>query len=232
MQVSKDYVFTHITSSPQYPQSNGAVERAVQTVKNIIKKNEDVAMGLLCYRTTPLHNGFSPAELLMGRRLRTNLPMLPSKLSPAVPNPDIVRQKENLYKDGMKTVFDQRHGVHNLPSLNIGDQVYVPDTAKPAVIIDGAGPRSYKVETPDGAVIRRNRRALNAAKPPQQEPPRDESQAKLPQSPGRVPAPVSDPVSEQKSTAGASVSDSVPSSSPVLRRSTQERLPRSRFVPD
>ena len=38
---TKDYGFTQIPTSPQYPQANGEVECAVQTVKNLLKKPSD-----------------------------------------------------------------------------------------------------------------------------------------------------------------------------------------------
>ena len=64
------YGFTHITSSPKYPQSNGAAKRAVQTIKDILKRNKmqngNMYMAMLANRLTPLENGLSPAELLMG----------------------------------------------------------------------------------------------------------------------------------------------------------------------
>lgn len=74
-----EYGFVHITSSPKFPQSNGEAERAVQTVKNLTKAS-DPYLALLTYRATPLQNGYSPAELLMGRRLRTAVPALPTLL--------------------------------------------------------------------------------------------------------------------------------------------------------
>ena len=36
-----EYGFLHTTSSPRFPQSNGKVERAVKTLKNLLKKAED-----------------------------------------------------------------------------------------------------------------------------------------------------------------------------------------------
>ena len=58
--------FTHKTSSPKFPQSNGKAERAVKMIKKMLTKNEDPYIGLLAYLSTPLENGYSPAELLMG----------------------------------------------------------------------------------------------------------------------------------------------------------------------
>ena len=72
-QVAEDWGFCHTTSSPDYPQSNGAAERAVQTAKRILKKaaadQKDPFEGLLKYRNTPFEDiGVSPAQLLMSRR--------------------------------------------------------------------------------------------------------------------------------------------------------------------
>ena len=45
------YGFTHITSSPKYPQSNGAAERAVRTIKELLTKNNTDG-GDIRYRST------------------------------------------------------------------------------------------------------------------------------------------------------------------------------------
>jgi len=58
-QFVSSYQFTHVTSLPLFPQSNGEAERAVRTVKNIMTKSEDLHLSLLAYRSAPLHNGLS-----------------------------------------------------------------------------------------------------------------------------------------------------------------------------
>ena len=59
---------------PRYPQANGEAVRAVRTIKGLLKKNADPYLALLMYRSSPLQNGLSPSELLMGRKLKTTLP--------------------------------------------------------------------------------------------------------------------------------------------------------------
>ena len=48
-QFAKEWGFTHVTSSPRYPISNGEVERAVRTAKSILAKNDNPFLGLLAY---------------------------------------------------------------------------------------------------------------------------------------------------------------------------------------
>jgi hypothetical protein len=163
---AKDYDFSHVTSSPRYPQSNGAAEKAVQTLKDLLKSNDDPHRALLSYRSTPLENGYSPAELLFNRRIRSTVPTLPSNLEPRLPDRDVLRTKEESQKQRQKRNYDSRHRAVERESLSPGDQVYVRGDNTPGTVLNAAGtPRSFVVQVPTGT-IRRNRRQL-ALKPQQ-----------------------------------------------------------------
>ena len=158
--LARQFQFEHVTSSPHYPQSNGEAERAVQTVKNLLKKDGDPYLALLAYRSTPLKCGFSPSELLMARKLRTNVPMTRGSLKPAVPDPTLLREREEQYRNRVQSNYDQHHGVRDLEPLSPGQTVWIPDRGEEAHVVQEADtPRSYEVQTSEGT-YRRNRRAL------------------------------------------------------------------------
>ena len=156
---AKEYGFTHITSSPRYPQGNGAAERAVRTVKNLLEKSEDPYVALMSYRSTPLENGYSPAELLMGRKLRTAIPMITEQLLPSIPPKPVVKEKETRIRERQQANYNKHHRASPHKSLKSGDLVYIPDNAREGTIVEESSTRSYIVETPEGT-YRRNRRHL------------------------------------------------------------------------
>ena len=160
---SQSYGFSHITSSPHYPQSNGKAERAVKTAKSLLEHSPDPYLALLSYRTTPLPwCGLSPAELLMGRRLRTDVPQLKKQLVPCWPHVMNFRSLDQKFKASQKRNYDDRHRVRELPSLPDKLPVWVESQGKQVpgqITQQAATPRSYLVETPSGEV-RRNRSHL------------------------------------------------------------------------
>ncbi|UYV78630.1 K02A2.6-like, partial [Cordylochernes scorpioides] len=152
---SHEYGFTHVTSSPRYPQSNGFIESFVKIVKERISKSKDPYLALLAYRATPLANGFSPAELSMGRRVRTTIPTPAKQHQP--PNLKNWKNHEAIQRKKQKYYYDRAKGVRELPPLDVNDRVWLTDLKTPGVIISKADtPRSYVVDTPRGSV-RRNR---------------------------------------------------------------------------
>ena len=87
---SIQYGFEYCTSSPNYPQSNSKAEQAVKTIKALLSKSDDdPLLALLKYRSTPLHNSFRPAKLLMGRKLRTILSAISKQFEPKLPNKQV-----------------------------------------------------------------------------------------------------------------------------------------------
>ena len=75
----------HVTPAPYHPSTNGLAERAVQSFKQGLKRTtgksiqDRLSRFLFQYRTTPHSTtGVPPAELLMGRRLRTRFDCTPT----------------------------------------------------------------------------------------------------------------------------------------------------------
>ena len=107
-QFAEEYNFEHTTSSPHFPQSNGQAERAVQTVKRILSRSEDPFLALMTYRATPLPwCGYSPAQLLMGRNIRTNIPQVTEHLAPELPDFKKFRKDDEKYKKSQKANYDK-----------------------------------------------------------------------------------------------------------------------------
>ena len=180
---ASSYGFTHTTSSPKFPQANGVAERGVRSVKGLLKKNEDPYIALLTYRSTPLENGLSPSELLMGRRLRTQLPILPKNLQPRSlqREREEIAKKEERYRFNQQQTFNRRHRAHELGPLQSGDSVWIKDQDQQGKIQGRTQhPRSYLVKTEVGT-SRRNQTALVPTDPPASS------------SAGLTPPPASDP---------------------------------------
>ena len=146
----------------------------VQTVKSILKKGNRRDRRLLS-RVTSLPNscsreyctGFSPAQLLMGHRLRSTLPSLFYLLQPKVVYPDQVQRRDAESKSKQASYFDGRHGVRDLKELHLqpGDHVLVWDMQSrdwriPAILHQKVTQRSHQVKLRNGVILRRNRHKL------------------------------------------------------------------------
>ena len=156
---AEDYGFVHKTSSPYHPQGNGEAERAVKTIKSLFKKDGDPYLALLAYRSTPLEVGYTPSELLMGRKLKSTVPISESQLAPHIPEVETLKLRDDNVKTRQKNNFDSHHGSRNLPQLNPGDTVWVIDRKATGTVVREHSKRSYEVRTAEGN-FRRNRRDL------------------------------------------------------------------------
>ncbi len=161
------YAFNHITSSLRYPQANGEAEQAVATVKGLWKEGGDRAKALMTYRATPLESGFSPAQLLMGRQIRSTIPQLPTSLLPRWPNVRSFRKCEKQRKEKQQWCYNLRHGARPLQSLRPGQKVWLPREKKEGTVIQHTtAPRSYLIHTDEG-LVRRNRIHMRTTQHPE-----------------------------------------------------------------
>ena len=144
----------HLTSAPYHPASNGLAERAVQTVKEGVKKMSGplevrLSRFLFKYRVTPqATTGIAPAELLMGRRLRTHLDLLYPTLQ------ETVRNQQRKQHEHVNAHAHAR-------SFQPGDRVMGRNFAAganwmPGVVLECEGKTMVKIKLDDGRVWRRH----------------------------------------------------------------------------
>jgi hypothetical protein len=144
----------HIKSAPFRPATNGLAERAVQTLKQGLKKmstgsvETKVSRVLSMYRVTPqATTGLSPAELLFNRKVRTRLDLV----MPCVEGRVEQRQmQQKLHHDRLA-----------VRTFTVGQTVNVKNFARgskwlPGVVVQVTGPLSYMVKLQDGRVIKRH----------------------------------------------------------------------------
>uniref|UniRef100_A0AAV2L7J6 Reverse transcriptase RNase H-like domain-containing protein n=1 Tax=Knipowitschia caucasica TaxID=637954 RepID=A0AAV2L7J6_KNICA len=152
----------------------------LQHVRKLIRdgwpKRDDPLLALMSYRATPTTStGVSPAEMLMGRKIRTTLPSLKKNLIPKQPNRDLIRRRDEEAKQQQAFYYNRRHGARDLPPLHTGDHVLSKlDGEKvwkgrASVQQECGTPRSYQVKSPGGGEMGRNRRHLQQVPPPMEE---------------------------------------------------------------
>ena len=141
--------FRHVRSAPYHAATNGLAERAVQTVKNGLKRmTGDVetclARFLFQYRLTPHSTtGQSPAELLLGRKPKSHLDFV----FPSLKNQ--VQQQQERQKDDHDQKASHR-------SFMVGERVYCLNHRGgspkwiPGVISSVQGPVMVLVKLEDG----------------------------------------------------------------------------------
>lgn len=144
------------TSSPYHPQSNGLIERHVQTIKNLIIKSpdEDPQKLVMIYNSTPKSDLPSPGEILFGRPIRTNLPIAQRKLM--APNEQKIANTLTKRQETQAKYYNQHTKTRQ--DLNTEVMIQKEKSWVPAEVIrKDDNPNSFWVKTEDGAVYRRNK---------------------------------------------------------------------------
>ena len=225
---ANDWGFTVTTSSPTYPQSNGLSEKAVQTVKRILKKTGDPYIGLLEYRNTPVTGmSYSPAQLLMSRTTRTKIPVAQELLKPQLATG--VKQQLVTCQQQQARYYNQ--GAKPLTALKPQEAVRLRQgkTWVPALVDAKAEtPRSYLVTTASGQQYRRNRKDLlqTTETPPVISVPEDNDENHTTETSQTFQTPVTE---EQPDVPAHATAPIEPAPTPPPRRSTRNRSFPNRF---
>lgn len=156
-QFAKDFDMELVNFSPIYAQSNGMVERAIQTVKKMLSKALEEGLdwnkSLMEYRNTPISEIIpSPAEILFKRKVKSLIPSIDnSKVKSST------QIKEELFKrsEKQKKVYDRT-------AKNVWIQIRNENKfwSKELIVGKGTNDRNFRVKVVNGGTLLRNLRFL------------------------------------------------------------------------
>jgi transposase InsO family protein len=145
----------HTASTPYHPRTNGLAERAIQSLKQALKKMDkseplwdNISRYLLEQHTTPhTTTGVAPAEVMFKRRLRTRL----DNLIPRTEDHVIKRQ-------------EQIQGGRPIPQFAQNQRVFVREFPRragaanyiPGVILEQTATYTFRVQLEDGSIVYRH----------------------------------------------------------------------------
>ncbi len=125
------------TSSPYNPCSNGLAESAVKTCKKLFLKciagGEEFGPALLEFRNCPGADGFSPAQLMFGHRMRTALPAAAEAFAP-IPLSYAKAARKKTLDEALSQI-----GKRRLEAFHEGDEVWVQNRITGGFVGPGAG---------------------------------------------------------------------------------------------
>jgi hypothetical protein len=166
---SNKFGFKAENSSPRYPQANGLIEIMVKTIKDLFRRasasGEDPLLSVQAYRATPSSSKLpSPAEMLFGRKIRTKMPIRTILSDQAQAHREVKidakKAQQAAYDTKARTYEDLQEYQNILVQLDTNKRFWQPATIVKVPNDTPSGPRTYQVQTKDGARYLRNRKNI------------------------------------------------------------------------
>lgn len=220
----------HITSAPYHPATNGLAERAVQIVKQGLKKVttgswvDRLTIILFNYRSTPQGTtGETPAKLLMNRQLKSRLSLLKPNYEELMDSKCVKQECANKGRRNKRFEISEKVYARNFRPSGSN---WLPGT-----IVQTSGPVSYVVRLENGCYIRRHldhlkKRELGI---PYQSVTPDVSNETFPEAVTLAEGTDNSTTPDTQLELGTR--NTVPVDPPPLRRSTRDHRPPDRFAP-
>ena len=138
---AREIQMRHVTTSLPAVKRHGRTRSPDSQTSSSLYTTSQLSDALLSYGSTPLEHGFSPAELLFSRVIRSTIPTTIEQRKPRIPDPTEVRNRLSDLQRRQQRIFAERHDPVALPPLQPGASVYLPDRSESGQVVSSPATR-------------------------------------------------------------------------------------------